>query len=210
MSDLSKIFLDEIELPDLPDQELNVFGEDYTIRYRIKKFVQVKLGDVAHNPHNWKIHTDEAKESLAGVIDDVGFNGVPLVYFSELTGTITFVDGHRRKETMPGLIVWAAFTDLTDDEVDKVLITYDPLAGEAETNVAKMIELLRNFQTDNAGLQAFLGRIAERNHLYVMTEADGESLEEIDAPDDFPEFGEDIETEYCCPKCGYEWSGKPK
>jgi len=30
------------------------------------------------------------------------------------------------------------------------------------------------------------------------------------APDDFSEYDDDIETEYCCPKCGYEWSGKPK
>jgi len=29
------------------------------------------------------------------------------------------------------------------------------------------------------------------------------------APDDFNEFDEDIETEYCCPKCGYKWSGRP-
>lgn len=28
-------------------------------------------------------------------------------------------------------------------------------------------------------------------------------------PEDFASYGEDIETEYCCPKCGYRWSGKP-
>ena len=27
------------------------------------------------------------------------------------------------------------------------------------------------------------------------------------APDEFAEYGEDIETEYCCPKCKYRWSG---
>jgi len=27
------------------------------------------------------------------------------------------------------------------------------------------------------------------------------------APEDFPEYDEDIETEHRCPKCGYEWSG---
>lgn len=31
---------------------------------------------------------------------------------------------------------------------------------------------------------------------------------DIESPDDFKEFGEDIETTYCCPKCGYKWSGK--
>jgi len=28
-------------------------------------------------------------------------------------------------------------------------------------------------------------------------------------PDGFKEFDESIKTEYQCPKCGYEWSGKP-
>ena len=37
-----------------------------------------------------------------------------------------------------------------------------------------------------------------------------EHYEPQDSPEDFKEYGDDIETEYRCPKCGYEWSGKPK
>lgn len=29
------------------------------------------------------------------------------------------------------------------------------------------------------------------------------------APADFAEYDEEIETEYCCPRCSYRWSGKP-
>lgn len=32
--------------------------------------------------------------------------------------------------------------------------------------------------------------------------------ETVSPPEEFKEYGEDIETDYCCPKCGYEWSGK--
>jgi hypothetical protein len=32
----------------------------------------------------------------------------------------------------------------------------------------------------------------------------------IESPEAFKEYGDDVATEYCCPKCGYEWSGKPK
>jgi hypothetical protein len=35
-----------------------------------------------------------------------------------------------------------------------------------------------------------------------------ESLTEAIPPDDFKEYDEAIDTEYCCPKCGYRWSGK--
>ena len=29
-------------------------------------------------------------------------------------------------------------------------------------------------------------------------------------PEDFPEYGADIDTTYECPRCGYSWSGKPR
>lgn len=29
-------------------------------------------------------------------------------------------------------------------------------------------------------------------------------------PSEFPAYDDDIETHYCCPKCNYEWSGKPR
>ena len=31
---------------------------------------------------------------------------------------------------------------------------------------------------------------------------------EAEPPDEFKEYDENIETEFCCPKCGYRWSGK--
>jgi hypothetical protein len=33
------------------------------------------------------------------------------------------------------------------------------------------------------------------------------SLGAPETPEEFPEVGEDIETEHQCPKCGYKWSG---
>ena len=35
------------------------------------------------------------------------------------------------------------------------------------------------------------------------------ALAEPDAPDAFPSVDDDLETDYRCPKCGYEWSGSP-
>jgi len=39
----------------------------------------------------------------------------------------------------------------------------------------------------------------------ILSDADG-----AEAPDGFEEFDEDTDTDYCCPKCGYEWAGKAK
>jgi ParB-like chromosome segregation protein Spo0J len=39
---------------------------------------------------------------------------------------------------------------------------------------------------------------------------DGLTPKENEAPEAFPALDEDLETQYQCPKCRYEWSGKPK
>ena len=31
-----------------------------------------------------------------------------------------------------------------------------------------------------------------------------------EAQQEFAEYGEGIQTQYQCPRCGYQWSGKPK
>ena len=41
-------------------------------------------------------------------------------------------------------------------------------------------------------------------------DGNNESVDDAKPPEDFKEFDEDTETQYCCPKCSYEWSGKPK
>jgi ParB-like chromosome segregation protein Spo0J len=35
-------------------------------------------------------------------------------------------------------------------------------------------------------------------------------MKKLSAPDSFPELDENLPIEHRCPKCGYQWSGKPK
>lgn len=53
----------------------------------------------------------------------------------------------------------------------------------------------------------------------IRIESIGYSKEDLDElyesisqspPEDFPEYDDNIETDFCCPKCNYEWSGNPK
>ncbi|GAA1770090.1 hypothetical protein [Nonomuraea bangladeshensis] len=46
----------------------------------------------------------------------------------------------------------------------------------------------------------------ERYGLGAGDAGDGEGP----SPQDFQEFGDDIATDYQCPRCAYEWSGKPR
>lgn len=68
---------------------------------------------------------------------------------------------------------------------------------------------------DESQLAALLQDIAAQDEgLLAATGYDGDDLDallqELNPlpPEGFPEYGEDIETEYRCPQCGYEWSGK--
>lgn len=79
-------------------------------------------------------------------------------------------------------------------------------------------------QTDYWGMYdtTKLAEIGQRVHAagVEMVSLDDEQLDDLwkhlnqeiedVPPEEFPEYDEDIETEYCCPKCGYEWSGAAK
>jgi ParB-like chromosome segregation protein Spo0J len=59
---------------------------------------------------------------------------------------------------------------------------------------------------DEAEVAALLEKIAGDH----AGDFEGGSLDDVEAPGDFAEHDEDIETEYRCPSCSYRWSGKPK
>tara|TARA_R110000824_G_scaffold55027_4_gene151617 strand:+ start:9178 stop:9681 length:504 start_codon:yes stop_codon:yes gene_type:complete len=73
-------------------------------------------------------------------------------------------------------------------------------------------------QWDESALSEVLTALAIQDEdLAQATGFTGDELKElvdsttgIGPPGEFKELGEDIETEYCCPKCSYEWSGSPK
>ncbi len=72
---------------------------------------------------------------------------------------------------------------------------YDELKAIAEDGGVDLSDLFSDNELE--------GLIAETNS------AD-ESAAAAAPPTDFPDVDENIETAYQCPKCSYEWSGKPK
>lgn len=68
---------------------------------------------------------------------------------------------------------------------------------------------------DNQQLEELLKDLAQTDALLEGTLFDGDSLDELiadnesDISGEFPQYDENIDTEHKCPKCGYEWSGKP-
>lgn len=152
------------------------------------------------NDKNWRIHPQFQQDALAGVLDDVGW--IRGVLVNRRSGKV--VDGHlrvtlalRRGDETP---IPYDEVDLSEAEEALILATLDPLAAMAATDAAQLDALLREVETTNEAVMQMLEDMASQHGV----------VPEAEAPEAFSAYGDDIETEYCCPKCGYEWSGKPK
>lgn len=172
------------------------------IRNRIIEIKKIRFGDVAAHPRNPKRHPDNQREAFRGAVREIGFASVPVAYHSgRANGALVWADGHLRGSEVADYVGEVAILDITDAEADMLLVTADPIAYLAQTDAAALEALLRDVQTSDIALQQMLADMAEEAGIVPV---------EVIAPDEFGEYGEGIETEYCCPKCGYQWSGKPK
>jgi hypothetical protein len=113
-----------------------------------------------------------------------------------------YVDGSQlvnvvRTDVEPGSPEFYALA-IEDNEIGKQSYSpnVDVLASIAVGENAVLSALRDNDKNFNSMLDGIGIREEER--------AAGRS-----APEEFKTYDEDIETQYCCPKCGYKWSGKP-
>jgi hypothetical protein len=99
----------------------------------------------------------------------------------------------------PDTLIPISVTDLSEAEAKKALLIADPLSALAEQDSAALESLMRDVQIADEALAAMVAGMAEDAGIIPP--------EQPDAPTDFNEVDETIETAYCCPKCGYRWSG---
>jgi ParB-like chromosome segregation protein Spo0J len=117
----------------------------------------------------------------------------------------------RRNEVLAGNHTMLAARQLGWESLDVFLVDVDE-------DSARRIVAVDNRSADLGSYDSQL----LRDLLESLDELDGTGYSDADLkaltkltsdpspPDDFPSFDDDLETAYCCPKCGYEWSGKPK
>ena len=176
------------------------------IRDRIRELRRVPASELLPNPKNWRTHPKAQQDALRGVLAEVGMADAVLA--RELPdGSLMLIDGHLRAETAADAKVPVLILDVDGAEADKILATLDPLAAMADSDAAKLDELLRNVDTGSEALQQLIASTASEAGLYQPIDgATAEEPGEVEAPEDFKEVDENIETEHECPKCGYRWS----
>jgi DNA modification methylase len=127
---------------------------------------RVRVADLADAPWNHRTHPQSQAQALDGAIDELGFYGFPDVFEAD-GGVLMLIDGHLRKERLlakygAGAEIEVNVTDFDEAEAKKANLTKDPLAAMAETNAAKLDELLRDCQTGSAALASMLTDMAKQ------------------------------------------------
>jgi ParB-like chromosome segregation protein Spo0J len=130
------------------------------IRDRIRELRRLPASELRPNPRNWRTHPPAQRDALQGVLAEIGYADALLA--RELAdGSLELIDGHLRAETTPQCVVPVLVVDLSEEEADKLLLTLDPLARLAETDAARLAELLSHVEFKSRGVEQLLDQLAQ-------------------------------------------------
>lgn len=134
------------------------------IRDRIREFRRVPAGSLRPHPRNWRTHPAAQQEAMRGVLAEIGYADALLV--RELDdGALQLIDGHLRAELTPDALVPVLVLDLDEQEALKLLVTFDPISAQAETDRQMLAGLLEEVHTESAGLASLLASLSANNSL---------------------------------------------
>lgn len=154
--------------------------------------VDVRLDNIKPYKKNQKKHDDTQINNIAISINKYGFIQ-PLV----LDADNNIIIGHGRflaAEKLGMESVPAVYADQLTEEQIKELRILDNKLNESEWDIDQLRVDLEELDFSEFDLD------------FDIPALDGYDEEDLpEAPMQFKEFGEDIETKCKCPKCGYEW-----
>jgi len=165
------------------------------IRDRIKELRRVPASLIRPSPFNWRTHPKGQADALRGVLAEIGFAGAILARVLP-DGSLEAIDGHLRLETMGAAEVPVLITDLSEGEAKTVLATYDSIGAMAETDAAKLDELLREVQTSNAAVAGMLEELAKETGI-LPPNFEPAGIEDQGRLDE--------KAKVTCPECGHEF-----
>ena len=127
------------------------------VKSRIKKISKVKASEILPNPKNWRTHPEEQKNAMMGAFAEIGNIDVLKVF--ETPKGLMLVDGHLRTDILGDNEVEVAILDLTQEEADKALLTFDPIAIAAAADEKKLAELMDAIDLESKALAGILENI---------------------------------------------------
>lgn len=121
------------------------------IKDLVKELRRVKASELIPNEKNWRLHPDEQQQAMQGALEEIGIAGPVLAY--ETPQGLKLIDGHLRAELMGDKPIPVVVLECSDEVAAKVLATYDPMSGKAETDPVKLKELLAELEFESSALQ---------------------------------------------------------
>jgi hypothetical protein len=120
-------------------------------------------------------------------LEDIGF--ADAVIARETDDGLELIDGHLRQEVMGDQVVPVLIVDVTEEEADKMLLTYDPLAMMAHADTDQLLHLLRDTQFESKAVNDMLEAVAngERLPMPDLTEPVEDPGPQIDRADELRE-----------------------
>ena len=126
-----------------------------SLRDRVIDFRRVPVADLAPHPKNWRKHPRHQQSALRGLLDEIGFAGAVLARQGS-DRKLFLIDGHLRRDLLPNEEIPVLVTDLSEEEAEKLLATYDPIGAMATRDDETLRELLATITTQDDGLRRLL------------------------------------------------------
>jgi ParB-like chromosome segregation protein Spo0J len=167
------------------------------------KIQSVGIDTVHADPSNARMHPDRNLEAIKASLARFG-QQKPIVV--DANGIVRAGNGTLEAARALGWVKIAIVrTSLENSEATAFSIADNrtsELAAWDESTLGATLQALQLEEFDLGSVGFTEDEIAA-----LIRRADEEAGSGV--PADFPEKDESIETDYCCPKCGYTWSGKP-
>lgn len=123
-------------------------------RDRIKEFRTVTASELVVNERNFRTHPETQRDALAGILEEIG--SVDVLKAIEQDGELLLIDGHLRQELAGDEEVRVAVLDLTPEEAEKVLLTFDRVTTMADIDRDSVADLIKGIEFEDGRVGALL------------------------------------------------------
>ena len=151
------------------------------VRNRIVDYRRVPARELLANPRNWRRHPSAQRNALTGLLESIGFVGALLAY--ERESGLILLNGHLRAKIDPSAVLPVVVADLTDDEADFILSTFDPVSSMAFGDVSRLNDLLGEVKSSATRFLENVVEGVDMSFLDSMAAAGNAAMAEVQAAD---------------------------
>ncbi|QGJ71052.1 ParB domain-containing protein [Planctomycetales bacterium 10988] len=146
---------------------------------RIRELRTMPANQLMPHPHNWRGHPPVQRQAMQQVLQEIGIAGAVLARKDE-EGRVHLIDGHLRTELLGEMEIPVLLLDVDETEAAKLLLSFDPITGLAESDPALISELIASLpEEDRAFAESFEKLITDNSSTEQLPEM---SCPEVSVP----------------------------